>query len=259
MKGIRYDDNGVPILSREDIEGWSEKFISYFDKSCLEQPQPTPLGTICTCLRDKHKVNFIFGADLGASPEGYQYRGRFHIPSTTIYIDRSLEYGDPRYNFTLAHEIAHFVMHRSICISSLKINDSEISDTNRNLVLDHVKTDNPREWLEWQANKFASSLLLPRQTIMTAVLDIQRKLGITRLGKIYLDRQPVNIKAYFTIAESLVKLYETSKSSIKLRLKELGMLVEADTGLNASSRPVVSINHAMMDTLQQMKNQWADS
>ncbi len=259
MKGIKYDADGIPIISREDIEGWSERFIRYFDVSCLELPQPTPLGTICTSLRDNHNVNFIFGADLGLSPEGYRYRGRFHIPSNTIYLDRSLEYGDPRYNFTLAHEIAHFVMHKKVSISRLKINGSEISDTNRSLVLDHVKSDNAREWLEWQANKFASSLLLPRKTLLVAVVEIQKTLGISRLGKIYLDRQPVNIRMYNATIDSLVKLYETSVTSIKLRLKELDILVEASTGFDASSSSVVSANDAMIDMFKKMRDQWADS
>jgi len=250
MKGIRYDAAGIPIVSREDIELWTEKFISFFDDSCLELPRPTPLGTICTALRDTYKVNFIFGSDLGVSPEGYQYRGRFHIPSTTIYLDKSLEYGDPRYNFTLAHEIAHFVMHRKISLAYLKIKDSEISDTNRSLILDHVQSDNPREWLEWQANKFASSLLLPRKTLPASVIGIQRTLGISRLGKIYLDRQPVNIKTHDLVIANLVRLFETSRSSIRLRLKELGMLVETDTGFEARSRSVEPINSILKNMFQ---------
>lgn len=254
MKGIRYDDVGIPILSREDIEVWSERFISFFDDSCFDQPQSTPLGTICTALRDKHNVSFVFGADLGVSPEGYQYRGRFHIPSTTIYLDRSLEYGDPRYNFTLAHEIAHFVMHKKI---SLPLSNSEISDTKRSLILDHVKSDNPREWLEWQANKFASSLLLPRKTLPAAVVDIQRTLGISRLGEIYLDRQPVNISMFNSILDSLVTIYETSKTSIRLRLKERGMLVEAETGFNDRSRSVTTANDTMIDIFKKMSDQLA--
>jgi Zn-dependent peptidase ImmA (M78 family) len=256
MKGIRYDNVGIPIISRDGIEVWAEKFISYFDKSCLDQPRPTPLGSICTSLRENYSVNFVFGADLGTTAEGYQYRGRFHIPSKTIYIDKSLEYGDRRFNFTLAHEIAHFVMHKNISLAALKIEGSEISDTKRNLILDHVHSENPREWLEWQANKFASSLLLPRLTLPAVVVDIQRKLGITRLGKIYLDRQPTNISMYNTIISTLVELYETSKTSVKLRLKELGMLVETCAGFDARSRPVVPIIDAMRDTLKSMQDQW---
>jgi len=254
LKRIKYDGVGIPIVSREDIEVWSEKFISFFDDNCLQLPMPTPLGTICTALRDEHKVNFAFDADLGVSPEGYQYRGRFHIPSTTIYLDKSLEYGDPRFNFTLAHELAHFVMHKKVSLGSIKVGDSEISDTNRSLILDHVHSDNPREWLEWQANKFASSLVLPRKTLPIAVVAIQKTLGISRQGMIYLDRQPANISMFYSIVETLMKLYETSKSSIKLRLKELGILVEADTGFEARSRSLESINSTMKNMFQNMSS-----
>lgn len=256
MKEIKYGKDGIPIISRNGIEIWAEKFISFFDKSCLELPMATPLGTICTSLRDNHNVNFVFGADLGTTPEGYQYRGRFHIASKTIYIDKSLEYGDPHYNFTLAHEIAHFVMHKKVSLTSLKINGSEISDTEDILDSDHVYRNSPREWLEWQANKFASSLLLPRATLPAVVVDIQRKLGITRLGKIYLDRQPTNLSMYNSIITSLVKLYETSKTSIRFRLKELDMLVETSAGADGRSRSVVPITDAMRDTFKIMQDQW---
>ena len=66
----------------------------------------------------------------------------FHIPSSTIYIDKSLEWNDPRFNFTLAHEISHFVLHRKVNAGILKEEkEGEITDTNRELILDHVHSE----------------------------------------------------------------------------------------------------------------------
>lgn len=177
MKKFRRDSNGLPILTRSEIEEYVEEFITIFDKDCLKEPQATPLPSICQTLKEKLNVKFIFDIDLGASPEGYKYRGRFHIPSSTIFIDKSLKWNDSRFNFTLAHEIAHFVLHKKIKLNMLKGEKEEISDTNRHLILDHRQSDNPRDWLEWQANKFASSLLLPRQTVPKAVIEKQQELG----------------------------------------------------------------------------------
>jgi len=245
MRNLKHDKKGIPIVSRTDIEYWAEKILSYFDATCFERPQATPLASICKRLTDEFDVKFEFNIDLGDSPEGYHYRGRFHISSQTIFIDKSLAWNDPRFNFTLAHEIAHYVMHRKIDTSILgKEKDKEITDTNRQLILDHVQSDNPRDWIEWQANKFASSLLLPRQTVPFAVTQRQKELGITsRVGTIYLDRQRTNFSDFKNIMDFLVSIYETSRASIRVRLKELNILIESETikFQNNSMEPVVSV------------------
>lgn len=258
MKTIRYDSNGIPRLSRPEIDAWAERFTLFFDKDALSRPQMTPIFSICDRLKEEHGVNFVFGAELGTSPEGYKYRGRFHIPTSTIYIDKSLDWKDPRFNFTLAHELAHFVLHRKINTEILKTGQNkDISDTSRQLILDHVKSDNPRDWLEWQANKFASSLLLPRQTVPYAVIEQQNEMGVTRrIGTLYLDRQPTNIEMYHRILDHLVKIYETSKTSIKLRLLELNILIETGIGQTPQSRSVESVTQVMRDMFSKWSDEW---
>lgn len=249
---FKFDENGVPILSRPQIEELSEIFIAKYDKDCFQQPRATPIFTICDKLKDEYELKFVFGVDLGLSPEGYKYRGRFHIPKKTIYIDKTLEWNDPRFNFTLAHEIAHFVLHRNIDLKILKNEENdEILDTNRQLILDHVSGNNPRDWLEWQANKFASSFLLPRLTVPIAVHEKQKELNIRRIGQIFLDRQKDNQLHYYNISEHLHTLYATSKASIKLRLKELNILMESESGTTPQSNKVVSIRKAMVDMFNQ--------
>lgn len=257
MKKTRYDENGIPILSRSDIDKWSEDFILYFDKEALNKPRMTPIYSICERLKREKRISLVFNYDLGNSPEGYKYRGRFHIPSSTIFIDKSLEWNDPRFNFTLAHELAHFVLHRKINIKALIKNEkSEISDTNRQLILDHVRSDNPRDWMEWQANKFASSLLLPRKTVSKAVVEGQVKFAVTRnFGKIYLDKQELNIDLYRRIMDHLVEIYETSKTSIKLRLFELNILFELEEDSISHNSQFESVGQIMPNVFKQL---WPD-
>lgn len=252
MINFSKDTNGVPILSRINIEELSEKFILEYNKDFFERPEATPILTICEHLKKNFDLNLVVNIDLGFSPEGYKYRGRFNISTTTIYIDKSLEVNDPRFNFTLAHEIGHFVLHREINCNILKEEENdEILDTNRQLILDHVKSNNPRDWLEWQANKFASSLLLPRKTVPMAVIEKQTELNITRrIGQIYLDNQKENKLNFYYISEYLYKIFETSKASIKLRLKELNLLIETDTGISPSSNKIVSARQAMVSMLK---------
>lgn len=241
MKPLKLDKNGIPVLSRTEIEKRAEAFVEFFDESCLQKPKRTPLDKICEALNKDHDVKFVFNADLGLSPEGYQYRGKFHISSTTILVDKSMEMAGPQFNFTLAHELAHFVLHRRIH-RKLTNNKSQIVDTNRQLILDHVQSDNARDWAEWQANKYASSILLPRFTIRQAVVEKQKEIGITRrIGTIFLDNQAKNKKDYSKILNHLSEIYVVSKSAIKIRLRELNILIETPTAHNRMQPVAVSL------------------
>ena len=55
-----------------------------------------------------------FDADLGTSEGGRKILGRFYISTRTVVIDASLEVDSPRWRFTVAHEIGHLVLHRSM-------------------------------------------------------------------------------------------------------------------------------------------------
>ena len=228
MKNVKLDPNGIPILSRTDIEVRTEGFIRAFEPRCLDEPRATPIAEISLRLMERHGATFIFGQDLG-TVSGRKIRGCFHLPSKTIFIDKTLEEGGPRFNFTLAHEIGHFVMHRHVKRAVLGGNNRDkIEDNDRDLVLDQLQTDNPRTWLEWQANKFASSLLLPRSTLPNAVLMKQKELGINRnLGRLYLDRQAYSYRDYREVMEYLIFIYRVSASAIRIRLRELNILEEA--------------------------------
>ncbi len=94
----RLDDNGIPVLSRTDIEEKVESFICHFDEDCLSMPQMTPIGNICTKLAEQFGITFKLGEDLGTTGSGYRLLGRFHPSSRTISIDSSLTKGDPRFS-----------------------------------------------------------------------------------------------------------------------------------------------------------------
>jgi hypothetical protein len=94
MRKYRRDDNGIPFLTRTDIEERAEAVLSFFDRAFLKDPMPTPLGAIAEALNDEHGVYFEFGRGLGLSREGYRYLGRFHIP-INAYL-HSLRVDTPR-------------------------------------------------------------------------------------------------------------------------------------------------------------------
>ena len=83
----------------------------------------------------------------------------------SIYVDEAL-YTDDRYykrvRFTIAHEIGHFVLHRSNIDMVRFLSDDEWKAFRINL------QDEPLRWFETQASEFAGRLLVPIDQLVSA-------------------------------------------------------------------------------------------
>lgn len=222
---MKLDENGVPYLSRSRLEGRAERILNRFQPDCLSRPKFTPLVEIANRLQTEHGVPFRFDMDLGYTADGDKILGRFHFKTRTVFVDAALDDEDPRFHFTLAHEIAHLVLHAKLIPKS---DDAAISDTRRDLYLDRLHAGSPpRDWIEWQANTLAAAIVLPRQTVRIAVVIAQEALGITRsLGTVYVDDQPGNKRDAQQVLRSLQDTYRVSRTAARIRLRELGILVE---------------------------------
>ncbi|CAI8706355.1 ImmA/IrrE family metallo-endopeptidase [Pseudomonas chlororaphis] len=125
--------------------------------------------------------------------------------------------------FTLAHELGHhFLDHRRYMtresIRAQDIDQSQLITVPKGEV----------ERLEWQANTFASCLLMPREEFHTAFGLLLQHLDIRNRGhgSLYLDNQPDNMTQYQMVCNSLSRYFNVSKTAIRLRMRALGLLVE---------------------------------
>lgn len=223
----RYDKHGVPEYSAQDLENKAEEVLSFFCKEKLRTHGATPFRDIAERLNKDFKIGIDFDTDLGSTTSGnYKIIGKFVFKPRGIMIDRSLQSDKERFNFTFAHEIGHLVLHRNLKLPE-GYDADEISDTERDLITGKKILSTARDWLEWQANRFAASVLMPRATIGNAVIEKQKELGIKRnIGFIYLDNNTFNIKDYQDIVKHLQYVYQASKSSIKYRLIGLNILID---------------------------------
>jgi Zn-dependent peptidase ImmA (M78 family) len=127
----------------------------------------------------------------------------------------------------LAHEIGHFILHSNNNFPDSNLTQYNKLDTMRTLALYKFDKDNPHTWREWQANRFASCILVSRFTIRDELIRLQKLLGINRgLGKIYLDHQGINKRDFHTLTSHLSRIYSVSRTVVKLRLKALDLLTE---------------------------------
>jgi len=224
---IRYDEHGVPEYSAQDLENKAEEVLSFFDEAKLAAPAPTPFEQIADTLNKDYNIEINFDADLGSVTSGNEkVLGKFVFDPRAILIDRSLQQDIGPFNFTFAHEIGHLVLHRKLKLKA-DFDPDEISDTKHDLITSKKILTTPHDWIEWQANKFASSLLMPRPTVRKAVIEKQKEIEIkSNIGLIYLENKPYSMADYLTIVEHLRLVYQASKTAIECRLLDLGILID---------------------------------
>ncbi len=100
--------------------------------------------------------------------------------------------------------------------------------TQSNLLPGQRKITTAKERVEWQANRFAASFLMPRETFRDAVVMIQEQLGVIKnVGIVYLDESAPNVRDFNQlIIVPYGNLHELAARASITRLADLRMLID---------------------------------
>jgi Zn-dependent peptidase ImmA (M78 family) len=233
---------GLETLSREDIDSRSQRLLIYFHPHYFEKVKPTPLTQISEFLHNRHGISFHFDTHLGYNHSGVKILGACQLSQKKIVTDNSIRELETKFNFTLAHELGHLALHRKVKITEDAASQG-IEDTALDMVSGKRKLTSDKDWLEWQANAYAASLLMPRKFVELVLLAVQEKLGIsTNRGMIYLDDQSCNKMDFFQILREMAAYFKVSSSAIEYRLSHLGLL-------NDHRRHPVHVSEVMIELL----------
>ena len=247
---LERDALGIFILDGADIERLGARFLRRVAPEVLTSPVFTPVAEIALRLQAAGLCTFSFDEDLGSTVEGYKYLGRCDVRRKHILIDRSLQHDDPRFVFTLAHELGHLYLHQKVDLEALALGSEGITDSSRDLVTHRIEAARPRTLLEWQANRFAAAVLVPSQTLGMGLEAVQRTLGITRrLGSVWLDRQPATWRDYRRIVDGLSERFHVSRAVVRYRLQELGLVY------HDASRQPTRVGDILGDALRDVYSQ----
>ena len=127
-----------------------------------------------------------------------------------------------RERFTIAHEIGHFCLQHDQYLRSETILERDLL----------INTENEcsfnYERLEFQANAFASELLLPTEVFEVATKVGRERLGIInrKFGYIFVDNQLCNYMPYNQLLLELSSYFDVSKQAIEIKFKKMGMLTD---------------------------------
>jgi Zn-dependent peptidase ImmA (M78 family) len=219
--------SSIPHCSRQYIEGMTERVLRWFNPRLLQRPQATPITDLVARLAAKGRVAVRYEERLGSTSRGRRILGEFIFHPPTILIDSGSGDG-PRFRFTVAHELGHLVLHGHLELDFDALDDANpnIRDVRPHFHFGRKRPVTDRDWLEWQANAFASAILVPRSTVVKAITGKQAELGINRRGAIYVDSQPQNRRDYDAVMADLQRVYQTSRTMLRIRLRNLGLLTD---------------------------------
>ena len=127
-----------------------------------------------------------------------------------------------KFPFVFGHEVGHFFLHQDLKVNQERYNDFQ--DSEYDIFTDRYHLVNEKNWIEWQANKFAIGLFLPKEMFLKYMVAFRKARGISRAERIYLDNQPVNIVDYFATVDYLSKVFGISKTAVKYRIEDLKVI-----------------------------------
>lgn len=87
--------------------------------------------------------------------------------------------------------------------------------------------------MEWQANYFASCLLLPRKRFVAKFLEQLKKRNVENRGHgvLFVDRQKCNVRNFLAITDALRLEFDVSRTAVEIRLRKLGLLNDERTSM----------------------------
>ncbi len=232
----------VPYIRDEVIERDAEALLGEFAQARgIELRPPIPIEDIvekhlklCVEFDDLHRLLGVPRNGLGLDPDIF---GAIWFESRRIVIDESLdpearpEY-EGRYRFTLAHEGGgHWRLHRPLVCPTVG-QCLLFAEPARPTVI--CRTSKAKERVEWQADFYASCLLMPRKMVFAAWEEAfpDRKPRVLRpttpidhpFVEIERDCEESEDQALDHFARPFAERFRVSPIAMRIRLEKLGLL-----------------------------------
>ncbi len=215
----------VKFLPEKEIEVSANILLDGYKKQFdISLSPPIPVDEIAEC----HLELDLRFDDLCKLFRRTNVLGAIWIKDKRIKIDESLEpFANPlclgRYRFTLSHELGHWCLHRDFLLArsaQLSLFDA----TNEPSVICRAGDTAPEEW---QANTFASYLLMPEQMIFDAWEELHGNFSpvFTKGGANFINGNQFNSGVSTTgVARKMAEKFEVSVQAMEIRLKSLNLL-----------------------------------
>lgn len=218
--GLPLDGQGDDGSARGVVPYIPDEHMEKSVRDVLEQVHyksgPVDLAKICAIL----SIDLQYSEQIIEDEDGKLILGSANFDRKSITIN---SHGNSnRERFTLGHEIGHFCLKHDRYIRSETIVEQD-------LFVDR-EADNAFnfERLEFQANSFSSTLLMPSNVFRIAVAVARKRFEIRDRGHgyIFVDDQPCNSLPYYHFLSTLSSEFMVSKQAIEIKLRKMGLLTD---------------------------------
>lgn len=152
--------------------------------------------------------------------------GQYEVIGKRIVVNTSLQSNIGRERFTLAHELGHHMLHRPLFLQQGVVS---AGSTEQVLLAHNTIIESNQRRLEYQANMFASCLLMPRKLVEARYHHYYTTYIIGLYGGnlrplYYSPKQPETFAGYNIIVGSMAREMRVSQKAMGIRLQELDLL-----------------------------------
>lgn len=216
------DDSAVKWLPEKDILQQTESLLC----GQLRPTWETPLDNIVAQLENDGRLTLEYREDLGVDSQKKPILGAITFNPTRITISRHANENLHRRRFTIAHELGHYFLGHEKYMSReyYSVNDFENLGKETATLEDITR-------MEWQANMFASHLLLPLDGLREELQRLFRHLDIRDkgYGTLYLDNQACNYRQFMQVTDYLMEKFCVSRKVVEIALKRQRILNDVRT------------------------------
>ncbi|CAN5327139.1 ImmA/IrrE family metallo-endopeptidase [soil metagenome] len=208
----------VPFREAEDLETEATEVLA--DVGYLAGQ--VSLEHICAKEAARCGLSVVTGLALDETDDPNPVLGRIRFEPLEIQVYAQAHVGRER--FSLAHELAHHLLGHGSYMVRESSDEEDFVLKRKGLARG---TDIAR--MEFQANYFAASLLMPRLSFVNDFRLLMRLLDVSDrgFGSLYVDNQACNLQTFMHVTGQLMQRYGVSRAATTIRLESLGLLKDA--------------------------------
>lgn len=241
----------IPFLEQDVIENQSERLLESFSgKPVGEISVPIPVDEIA-----EHHLSLSLEFDDLVTDLGEDILGATWVSDSRVVIDETLDplrypHMEGRYHFTLAHELGHWLLHRP----QLKSLQEQVKKSKTDSPCDFRRLAHSKKPMEWQADYFASCILMPREMVhwhwrrrFPKIPEIhfedmarcawayrrKKRGGLVKAGgALRRMKEPQHVWIFEEVAKEFTRIFRVSAAAMRIRLETLGLLVGEERSQN---------------------------
>lgn len=199
---------GIDKLSKFDINEISKNELNKIGEEYLIKAYGVEPKFLIPFLKSEYNLDVEYS--------NIENLGQINLDKNLIQINQRIK-GTSRELFVLAHEYGHFILHQNLSINNQLF--ESFSDTIKSFKKATLK--NPKQWIEWQANYFASSFIMPKHSITAILWRVKLKMDLPKGNLIINDGNQNQVNE---IIKKIAYHFNCSKQSVIIRLQELNLI-----------------------------------